>query len=157
MTAPLAAIDLPDEEATRRLGRRLAGVCRPGDVFALAGDLGCGKTVLARAFIAACEGHDEEVPSPTFTLVQTYETGRGSLYHFDLYRLERPDDAYELDIEEAFAEAISLIEWPERLGHLLPPSALTVGLAHAGGDARRAVLSGPPAWAPRIEEAGLVR
>lgn len=156
MTA-LAQLDLPDEEATRRLGRGLAALCRPGDVFALQGDLGTGKTVLARAFVGACEGHDEEVPSPTFTLVQTYETDRGPLYHFDLYRLEKPEDAYELDIEEAFAEGISLIEWPERLGRLLPPAALTVGLAHAGGDARRATLSGPSAWTPRLKEAGLVR
>jgi tRNA threonylcarbamoyladenosine biosynthesis protein TsaE len=154
---PIAVIDLPDEEATRRLGRGLAALCRPGDVFALKGDLGTGKTVLARAFVGACEGHDEEVPSPTFTLVQTYETGRGPLHHFDLYRLERPEDAYELDIEEAFAEGISLIEWPERLGRLLPPAALTIGLSHAGGDARRATLAGFSAWIHRLKEAGLVR
>lgn len=150
-----ADIPLPDEAATRRLGRDLAGLCRPGDVLALRGDLGTGKTVLARAFIGALEGHDEEVPSPTFTLVQTYDTDRGPVWHFDLYRLERPEDAYELDIEEAFAEGISLIEWPERLGTLLPPGALTVGLAHAGGDARRASLSGNELWRTRLKEASL--
>jgi tRNA threonylcarbamoyladenosine biosynthesis protein TsaE len=147
-------VDLPDEAATRRLGRRLAGLARPGDVLALAGDLGCGKTTLARAFIRALAGADEEVPSPTFTLAQSYDCESGTVWHFDLYRLEKPEDALELGIEEAFADAITLIEWPERLGPWLPADRLTVSLAP--GDrptARRASLSGKISWERRLKEA----
>lgn len=151
----MATIQLDDEAATRALAGKLAPLARPGDVLALHGDLGTGKTVFARAFIEAREHHAEEVPSPTFTLVQTYETPDAVLYHFDLYRLEDPEEAYELDIEEAFAEGISLIEWPERLGYLLPPTSLTVNLEHAGDDARRATLSGGGDWTTRLEGVGL--
>ncbi len=146
---------LEDENATRALAGRVAALARSGDVFALAGDLGAGKTVFARAFIEALEGHDEEVPSPTFTLVQTYELPENLIYHFDLYRLENPEEAYELDIEEAFAEGISLIEWPDRLGTLLPEGALTVNLEHGGGNARRVTLSGGGAWKARLKGAAL--
>lgn len=146
---------LDNEAATRDLAERLAGVARAGDVIALDGDLGTGKTVFARAFIEALEGRDEEVPSPTFTLVQTYELGDRLVYHFDLYRLEDPEEAYELDIEEAFAEGISLVEWPDRLGGLLPERALRVALGHAGEDRRTLRLSGGGDWLHRIGEAGL--
>ena len=115
--------------------------CRPSpgrrDVIALRGDLGAGKTVFARAFIRARTRPDEEVPSPTFTLVQVYEpAGRAdaAIWHFDLFRLATAEDALELGIEDAFGGAISLIEWPERLGRLLPASRLDAD----------AVASGPP-------------
>lgn len=145
--------DLPDEAATARLGRALAPLLRPGDVVALGGDLGAGKTALARAVIRRLTTADEEVPSPTFTLLQIYETDDFSVWHFDLYRLERPDDALELDIDDAFAEGVSLIEWPERLGRLLPPSRLEITLSIAGPTgARRVEIAGPPEWAARIEE-----
>jgi len=105
-------------------------------VVALTGDLGAGKTSFARGLIAefAREAGQPvpEVPSPTFTLVQTYEFPRAALWHFDLYRIERPDDAFELGIEEALAEGIALIEWPERLGMLLPARRIDVRLAFAG-------------------------
>ncbi|HEY1259264.1 MAG TPA: tRNA (adenosine(37)-N6)-threonylcarbamoyltransferase complex ATPase subunit type 1 TsaE, partial [Stellaceae bacterium] len=104
-------VDLPDEMATAALAERLAGIAAAGDVIALEGELGSGKTTLARAFIAA-RGAGEEVPSPTFTLVQTYQAETVSIWHFDLYRLQAPEEAWELGIEEALADGISLIEWP---------------------------------------------
>jgi tRNA threonylcarbamoyladenosine biosynthesis protein TsaE len=135
------AFDLADEAATRRLGEALAGRARPGDVIALYGDLGAGKSTLARAFIRALTGPKTEVPSPTFTLVQTYESEAGRVWHFDLYRLERAEDAIELDIEDAFDQGICLIEWPDRLGRWLPARRLDVTLETGAEDsARRAVL-----------------
>ena len=116
--------DLADEAATASLARRLAQHARPGDVIALRGDLGSGKTSFARAFIG-----EADVPSPTFTLVQIYERPPGRIWHFDLYRLQHPEEAVELDIEDAFAEGISLIEWPERLGPLLPAERLDIHFA----------------------------
>lgn len=130
-------VDLADEEATLALGARLALDAAPGDVFALAGPLGSGKTTLARGFIRALTRPDEEVPSPTFTLVQTYETPKGTIWHFDLYRLEDPEEAWELGIEDAFASGISLIEWPERLGTLLPARRREI-LLEIVGERRRA-------------------
>src|SRR6266700_1981101 len=115
----MIVIDLPDEAATAALAARIASLARPGDVIALKGELGAGKTSFARAFIRARNGR-EAVPSPTFTLVQTYELPGGAVWHFDLYRLHSPEEAWELGIEEAFHAGIALIEWPERLGSLLP-------------------------------------
>ncbi len=145
---------LSDESATETLAASIAAVSRPGDVIALWGDLGTGKTVFARAFIRAATGHgDEEVPSPTFTLVQTYDAGEIPIYHFDMYRLETPDEAYALGIEEAFVDGISLIEWPDRLGGLLPRERLDVRLEHgAQPEAREAVLEGSADWIGRMRE-----
>jgi tRNA threonylcarbamoyladenosine biosynthesis protein TsaE len=145
-------IDLPNEAATAGLAARLASKAEAGDVIALAGDLGSGKTSFARAFIRARGRGDEEVPSPTFTLVEIYGFESGpAVWHFDLYRLDHPEEAYELGIEEAFADGISLIEWPERLGPLLPAEHLTVALAPgAAPEARRARLQASPRWAPRL-------
>jgi tRNA threonylcarbamoyladenosine biosynthesis protein TsaE len=140
---------LADAAATAALAGRLAPLARVGDVVALSGALGSGKTTFARAFIAARAGRALEVPSPTFTLVQTYELPDGPIWHFDLYRLERPDDAVELGIDEAFAQAISLIEWPERLGALLPAERLDVALAFEGAG-RRAVLDAADGWRKRL-------
>jgi tRNA threonylcarbamoyladenosine biosynthesis protein TsaE len=133
---------LEDEAGTARLGQRLAACLRPGDVLALSGGLGAGKTALARALIqAATNEADEEVPSPTFTLVQTYECPQFDIWHFDLYRLEKPDDALELGIDEAFAEAVSLIEWPERLGGYLPRRRLDILITQGTEEnAREALL-----------------
>jgi len=140
------ALLVPDLAATARLAASFAREARTGDVLALAGPLGVGKTSFARAFIAALGG-EEEVPSPTFTLVQLYELGRFTLYHFDLYRLTRPEEAYELGIEEAFAEGVSLIEWPERLGALLPQDRLELAFAFAEApEARRVRLIGHGRW-----------
>jgi len=139
---------LPDEAATAALARRIASLARPGDVIALAGDLGSGKTFFARAFIG-----EAEVPSPTFTLVQIYERPVGRIWHFDLYRLKQASEAIELDIEDAFAEGISLIEWPERLGSLLPAERLDVALDFAAEpQARVATLTGRGRWAGLLDE-----
>ena len=132
-------MSLPDERATERLGATLAERLRVGDVVGLKGDLGAGKTTLARAIIRAAAGDPELiVPSPTFTLVEVYETPRGAFWHFDLYRLEAADQVYELGWEEALAEGIVLVEWPERLGKLLPKH-LSVTLEVAD-DGRLALL-----------------
>ena len=131
---------LPDERATEALGATLAARLKPGDVVGLKGHLGAGKTTLARAIIrAAAADPDLIVPSPTFTLVEVYDTPRGSYWHFDLYRLDDPQQVYELGWEEALAEGVILLEWPERLGPLLPQH-LSVTLELASDDGRRAVL-----------------
>lgn len=146
-------LDLPDEAATQALGARLAGLARPGDVILLFGTLGTGKSTLARAFIRALTTADEEVPSPTFTLVQAYETALADIWHFDLYRLERPEDAYELGVEDAFLDGVSLVEWPERLGPLAPRRRLEVSLeAGATESQRRATLTSHVQWDDRLKE-----
>ena len=151
-TQTIADLTLADELATSRVAGQLAPVLRPGDVVALDGTLGAGKTAFARALINALPGGLEEVPSPTFTLVQTYERGDLEVWHFDLYRLESPDDAFELAIEDAFADAVSLIEWPDRLGRHLPARHLHV-TSHQQDDetARRLVIAGGPQWADRLQ------
>lgn len=132
-------MSLPDERATDQLGATLAARLRIGDVVGLKGELGAGKTTLARAILrAAAEDAQLIVPSPTFTLVEVYETPRGSFWHFDLYRLETPEQVFELGWEEALAEGISLVEWPERLGPLLPKH-LSITL-EMDGNGRRALL-----------------
>lgn len=143
--------DLADEAATAALARALAALARPGDVIALWGDLGTGKTRFARGFIAALSGDGEEVPSPTFTLVQIYDTPSGTIWHFDLYRLEAPEEALELGLDEALAEGISLIEWPDRLGNLLPVNRLDLALDFGPDDESRcARLTGHGGWASRL-------
>jgi tRNA threonylcarbamoyladenosine biosynthesis protein TsaE len=143
---------LVGEAATIALARALAPALRAGDVVALAGELGVGKTVLARALIAALGG-GEDVPSPTFTLAQVFDTKPAPLWHLDLYRLERPEDAYEIGIEEALAHAITVIEWPERLGTLAPPDRLEIRLLYGdAADVRIAQLTGVGAWRQRLEE-----
>lgn len=144
--------------ATRALARRLAPVLRAGDVIGLAGPLGAGKTTFARALIEALAeaggaGRVGEVPSPTFSLVQVYETGAVPVWHFDLYRLERSVDALELGIEEAFAAAISLIEWPELLGEFMPGDWLELALQRDPGGARRAVIRGHGSRGAALERA----
>ena len=141
---------LDDAAATDELGRRVAAILRPGDVVALDGPLGAGKTALARAAIRALTSPEEDVPSPTFTLVQSYDSDRGPLYHFDLYRLEAPDQAVELGIDDAFAEGISLVEWPGRLGRYLPRRHLLITLAAgADKDSRVARIVGGVQWKER--------
>jgi tRNA threonylcarbamoyladenosine biosynthesis protein TsaE len=150
----MIVIELPDEAATAALAAGVAALARAGDVIALKGEFGAGKTSFARAFIRA-RGGVEDVPSPTFTLVQTYELGDATVWHFDCYRLRRPEEAWELAIEDAFNEGISLIEWPERLGPLVPPRRLEITLcAGPAPAARRAIIDAgadPGAeWAARL-------
>jgi tRNA threonylcarbamoyladenosine biosynthesis protein TsaE len=143
-------IALKDEAATAALARRLAPHLHPRDVVALNGDLGSGKTSFARALIRALsgrEGSQREVPSPTFTLVQSYGTPAGTIHHFDLYRIQSPDELTEIGWDEALADGIVLVEWPERAGTLLPADRLDVTLSFgAGGDARFAVLQPGGGW-----------
>jgi tRNA threonylcarbamoyladenosine biosynthesis protein TsaE len=148
--------ELADEAATRRLGQTLAALARPGDVIMLHGTLGMGKSTLARSFIQALTSADEDVPSPTFTLVQMYEGESGDIWHFDLYRLDKPEDAFELGIEDAFADGISLIEWPDRLGRLAPRRRLEIHL-HLGqhDTARRAELISHDQWNDRLGDIDL--
>ncbi|MFV3129763.1 tRNA (adenosine(37)-N6)-threonylcarbamoyltransferase complex ATPase subunit type 1 TsaE [Niveispirillum sp. KHB5.9] len=144
-------LSLPDEAATAALATRIAPHLRAGDVVTLRGDLGAGKTALARAIIRHLAGDPaEEVPSPTFTLVQTYDHLSPPLWHFDLYRLTDPGEVVELGWEEA-RESCALVEWPERLGSLMPRDRLDVELTLDGPTARRAVLTGHGAWALRLE------
>lgn len=151
-------LNLSGEDATLALGARLGAVCRAGDVIALQGGLGMGKSVFARGLIRALTTPDEDVPSPTFTLVQPYDAADFTLFHFDLYRLEDPEEAYELDIEDAFADGVSLIEWPERLGPLLPARRLDVHLFPGTGETeRRCEITGGGDWPDRLTKAGLTK
>ena len=193
--------ELPDEAATATFAARIAALARPGDVIALKGELGAGKTSFARAFIRARGGRDEDVPSPTFTLAQAYDFPDATVWHFDCYRLRHPDEAWELAIEDATVgrnrpkldrytthdfltsyavmldsssgqlethevsafvthnalitvrpdEGFSLIEWPERLGQLLPARRLEITLLpDAAPEARRAAVDAGPDWAARL-------
>jgi tRNA threonylcarbamoyl adenosine modification protein YjeE len=144
---PALTLRLPDSEATAALGRALAEALRPGDCVLLEGPIGAGKSHLARATIQALlaeSGRMEEVPSPTYTLVQTYDTARGPVWHADLYRLGDSGETAELGLDEALGTAIVLIEWPDRMASV--PDALHVTLA-AEGEGRLARLSGGPRWA----------
>jgi tRNA threonylcarbamoyladenosine biosynthesis protein TsaE len=124
-----AQIHLVDEAATSRLGERIAPLLRPGDTLLLEGPIGAGKTHFARAVIQsriARSGRCEDVPSPTYTLVQVYSDGNTEIWHADLYRLTHADEVVELGLDDALADAIVLIEWPERLGDARPANALTL-------------------------------
>ncbi len=140
---------LPDLEATGRLAARIAAGLRAGNTVALKGELGAGKTTLARAILRAL-GVTEHVPSPTFTLVQSYETARGPVFHFDLYRIEEPRELEELGFDEALDQGIVLVEWPERAEGRLPEDALNVVLVLDGH--RGATLSGTDYWKTYLAE-----
>lgn len=144
-------LHLPDEAATAAFAHRLAPLLRPGDMIALTGDLGAGKTAFARALIRAL-GSEEEVPSPTFTLVQTYEVAAGTVWHMDFYRLSDEEEVIELGWDEARATGIALVEWPDRLGSMMPGDRLHIDLSFAddGPTARIARLAGHGVWAGRI-------
>jgi tRNA threonylcarbamoyl adenosine modification protein YjeE len=154
MTAPasptfMAQICLPSPEATERLAQRIAEVLVPGDVLLIEGPIGAGKSHFCRAAIRhllAKEGRDEDIPSPTFTLVQTYELHDKEIWHADLYRLTDSAQTSELGLEDAFETAVVLIEWPDRLGTAVPKSALRLSLTDKG-DARIATFTAnDPRW-----------
>jgi tRNA threonylcarbamoyladenosine biosynthesis protein TsaE len=137
-------------EATAALGARIAAALKVGDAVALEGELGAGKTTLARAILHAL-GVTEDVPSPTFTLVQYYETPKLNVRHYDLYRIENPAEVEELGLEEALDDGAALIEWPERALLWLPDDRLHVKLSLTGGT-RQAAVSGPARWQASIAE-----
>jgi tRNA threonylcarbamoyladenosine biosynthesis protein TsaE len=140
-------LDLQNLAATEALASAVAVLLRAGDAVLLEGPLGAGKTAFARALLrAACGDGALEVPSPSFTLVQTYAAPGLVLHHFDLWRLDGPASVEELGWDEAVRDVV-LVEWPDRLGALRPAEGLTVALAPAGGEARRATLTG---WADRL-------
>jgi tRNA threonylcarbamoyladenosine biosynthesis protein TsaE len=151
MTLFARHLTLADEAATTRLAGCLAPRLGAGDCLLLSGDIGAGKTSFARALIRARLGHPrEDVPSPSFTLVQTYDAGDVVIWHVDLYRLSGPDGALELGLDAAFDQGLCLIEWPDRLGEMAPPGALS--LAFVAGTAGHAVtISGPALWLERLE------
>lgn len=146
---------LSDLAACRKLGASLAASLQTGDIVTLSGNLGAGKTELCRAIIHSM-GYDEDVPSPTFNLVQVYEPDledidTPAVWHMDLYRLENKSDVYELGIEDAFDTAVTLIEWPDRMGSILPPGHLKVHLETDETDnARRITFSGNEYWQRKL-------
>ena len=138
---------LADEEATAQVGAELAAQVRAGDVITLSGPLGVGKTALARGFLAAL-GHPGEVPSPSFAIVQPYDDVDPPVWHVDLYRIEQPSELEELGLDSA-AEAVLLVEWPERAGENAWPDALRLSLDFAEDGARRLTAKVPPSWESR--------
>jgi tRNA threonylcarbamoyladenosine biosynthesis protein TsaE len=145
--------DLPDLAATERLAAHVAALARPGEAVLLSGPLGAGKSAFARAFVRAwVDDPAAEVPSPTFTLVQPYDGPRGPVWHCDLYRLSDPDELLELGIEQGLAEAVLLVEWPDRLGPWVPADRLELALemCQQAEDARRATVAGFGAWVARV-------
>lgn len=130
------------EEETRHLAAQLAHTARPGDIFALRGDLGAGKSAFSRGFIQALLG-DIDVPSPTFTLIQTYESDIAPVHHFDLYRLEDPQEVLELGWDDALAGGICLIEWPDKAGGFLPARARSILFTVLSPDSRKIVIDDP--------------
>lgn len=142
-------LHLFDLAATEALAARLAALARPGDAILLSGPLGAGKSAFARAFLRAAAADPAlDVPSPTFTLVQAYETRIGTIHHFDLWRLSDASALEELDWDSA-RDGIVLVEWPDRLGFLTPDDALTLTLVPVDDDRRSAVLSG---WSDRLND-----
>ncbi len=143
-------IHLADAAATEDFGRRLAAHIRPGDVVTLTGTLGAGKTSLARGLLAAL-GLPGEAPSPSFAIVQPYAPPevRLPIAHVDLYRLEGPEDLPELGLDDALEDGVVIVEWPERMGAALWPSALRLRLEATTDGARRLTWTAPAAWEGR--------
>ena len=143
-------IPLPDDHATTALGRALAARVGPGDTVMLQGGLGAGKTHLARALIQALLPVLEDVPSPSFTLIQTYDGPGFEIWHADLYRLSGQGDLDELGLDQALGAALCLIEWPDRLA-ATPHGALSVQLQIEGAGRRVELASDDPGWTQRLE------
>jgi tRNA threonylcarbamoyl adenosine modification protein YjeE len=139
-------VTLKDEAATEALAARIAKRLTPGDIVALSGDLGAGKTTFARGVLRAL-GVKERVPSPTFTLVQSYETPSVTVHHFDLYRVEKASDLMELGFDDALSGGAALVEWPERgLPKEAAREALYIALTVMENGVREARITGPERW-----------
>ena len=141
-------IALNHEEQTVALGKRLSPFLRAGDILTLRGELGAGKTSFSRGLISSLAG-DVEVPSPTYTMVQTYSSASFEIWHFDLYRLENETHIWELGIEEAFDDGVCLIEWPERIENLLSGSELNIKIQF-DKSGRIVTISGSQVWGERL-------
>src|SRR3954452_4022975 len=155
------SIVLPNEQATRRLAADLASVLKPGDLVTLSGDLGAGKTALARALIRHLAGDETlDGPGPTFTLVQTYALPRFTVVHADLYRVTHTGELAELGVDEAAENAVVLLEWPDRAAEVLPADRLDIAFTLApnlGANQRNVEITGHGAFAPRIERLAALR
>lgn len=139
-----------NEEETAVLAGKMASLVQKGDVIALFGTLGMGKSVFSRAFIRHFQGN-VDVPSPTFTLLQTYDTPDFEIYHYDLYRLKHADEIFELGMEEALYQGVCLIEWPEKMGGYLPRKAIRVEITPEGSNRRISVFAGGEEMAERFK------
>lgn len=147
-------IRINHEEDMRALAVRLAQILKTGDVIALDAPMGAGKTVFARALVNALAPSEEEVPSPTFTLVQVYDRQDPAIWHFDLYRLEKQQEVLELGWEDARRMAVAVVEWPDRLGSLLPKDRLdiTIGFTGDSDTAREVTFTPRGKWVGRQKE-----
>ena len=148
-------LELPDLAATQKLGTLLADGLTAGDIISLSGPLGAGKSALARSIIVSANPNETDVPSPTFSLVQTYELADGTpLWHLDLYRIQTPEDAMQLGLDDAFVDSVCLIEWPDRLKNFLPKSTLSIHLYLACDDdvdgVRFVDITAPLNWSERM-------
>ena len=153
MCSRSVSLTLSSSDETANLARHIATRLTAGDVLLLDGPIGAGKSFFARTLILDLLPVPEDIPSPTFTLVQTYDTADFEIWHCDLYRLSTPYEVQELGIEDAFQDAVCLIEWPDRLGDLTPPYALTLTLSLTDTpEERHAVLTATdPKWFPLLE------
>ena len=141
---------LPDEATTLALAGQVAALAHAGDTVALWGDLGSGKTVFARGFVTALTG-EKDVPSPTFSLVQTYQAEGFVVSHFDFYRLDGADDVRELGFDDAVADGVVLVEWPERLGNDLPDDRIDIRFRLVAAGGRFVRLEPHGSWVERLE------
>ncbi len=148
------SISVSTEEETQQVAKTLSAYLKIGDVVRLDGTLGAGKTAFARALVRSLVASEIEVPSPTFNLLLTYETSSGPVYHYDFYRLEDPEEVWELDIEDALESGITLMEWTERLEDLAPKAALQIEITiPTGADTSRILhIRGDVQWATRLAE-----
>ena len=151
---PSNTIRIDHEEEMRVLAVRIAQILKTGDVITLTGGLGAGKTVFARALVNALAPAPEEVPSPTFTLVQVYENQSPAIWHFDLYRLEGQDEILELGWDEARRQGVAVVEWPERLGSLLPKDRLEINIEFTADseNARQVTFTPHGKWVDRQKD-----
>ncbi len=146
-------LSLNSEDSVTQLGCRIAEHLKPGDAILLNGPIGAGKTHLARAIIRALMGHDEEVPSPTYTLVQTYETEETTIWHADLYRLGDSSELIELGLDEAIGDGIVLVEWSDRIPEeLRPTDALEITITPIGNTRRLQFNASSQHWAGFLKE-----
>lgn len=144
---------LTDIEATKTLAAHIAALADIGDVLLMQGDLGVGKTEFCRAFIQSTQETPEDVPSPTFTLVQSFTGTSYPIWHFDLYRLKTKEEALELGMEDAFGEGVSLIEWPELIETYLPDNCLCIQLSYGVDKGNRiAILQGSGTWETKLNQ-----